>query len=58
MRRKSSVNKPNTLPSPKERSVSLYQRNKGDKAKEIYEFEDFKIVKLVGRGTFGKVYLV
>jgi serine/threonine protein kinase len=56
MRRKSSVtrpNEPNSMPTGKERSVSLYQRNK-----EIYEFEDFKIIKLIGRGTFGKVYLV
>jgi protein-serine/threonine kinase len=44
------------LPEPKERSVSLYQRNKEDKEASV--FEDFKIIKLIGRGTFGKVYLV
>lgn len=28
------------------------------KGKEATTFEDYKIVKLIGRGTFGKVYLV
>lgn len=37
----------------RERSVSLFQREK-----EVYNFEDYKIVNLIGRGTFGKVYLV
>ena len=57
LRRQSSKHhKPNEMPSREERSVSLYQRNK--EAKDISVFEDFKIIKLIGRGTFGKVYLV
>lgn len=33
--------------------MSLYQREKA-----AYDFDDYKIVNLIGRGTFGKVYLV
>ncbi len=32
---------------------NLFSRNKTDA-----NLEDFKVVKLIGKGTFGKVYLV
>jgi serine/threonine protein kinase len=32
---------------------ALFSRNKSDAS-----LEDFKILKLIGKGTFGKVYLV
>ena len=47
--------------SKKERGVSVYCRRKLPNDTEDvtkYTFEDFEIVRLVGRGTFGKVYLV
>lgn len=40
------------------RGVSLYSRKSGPDEAELSAFEDFEIVKLIGRGTFGKVYLV
>lgn len=37
--------------------MSLYSRTReGDNEPAV--FEDFKIIRLIGRGTFGKVYLV
>tara|TARA_B110001450_G_C17417395_1_gene398389 strand:- start:142 stop:381 length:240 start_codon:yes stop_codon:yes gene_type:complete len=38
-------------------SILLYSRDKQD-AKEEYKFEDFKTLKVLGKGTFGKVLLV
>ena len=57
MRRKSSVIRPDNvpLPSPKEGCVMLYST---DDTAGCPKFEDYKIVRLVGRGTFGKVFLV
>jgi serine/threonine protein kinase len=57
MRRKSSVIKKDTepKPSPKESSVMLYST---DDTSASLKFEDYKIVRLIGRGTFGKVFLV
>lgn len=41
------------------RGETLYSRQSGDGEKNpAYCFEDFKIVHLIGKGTFGKVYLV
>ena len=55
MRRKSSVIKKDAepKPSPKEGSVMLYSTDD-----TCPKFEDYKIVRLIGRGTFGKVFLV
>lgn len=42
-------------------SSKLYCRDKlPDELEDIsqFEFEDFKIIRLIGRGNFGKVYLV
>ena len=41
-------------------SKTLYSGKKGDKYHSTNEvkIEDFKIVKVIGRGSFGKVYLV
>jgi serine/threonine protein kinase len=41
-------------------SKTLYGGKKGDKYHSTNEvkIEDFKIVKVIGRGSFGKVYLV
>ena len=63
MRRKSSVNRKNMseLPSPCATCQTIYSREKlpGDQQDvSKYVFDDFKILKLIGRGTFGKVYLV
>ena len=56
MRRKSSMmKKPNPKQSPKAASVSLYSKSETE---DPAAFEDFKIIRLIGRGTFGKVYLV
>jgi serine/threonine protein kinase len=58
MKRKSSYHKkPNAMPSPKDASVMLYTKEENCGPQEA-KFEDFKIVRLIGRGTFGKVYLV
>ena len=38
-------------------SILLYSRDKKDE-KEEYKFEDFKTLKVLGKGTFGKVLLV
>jgi serine/threonine protein kinase len=38
-------------------SICLYTRDKME-AKEEYLFEDFKTLKVLGKGTFGKVLLV
>ena len=50
------------MPSPGNADTkTLYSRNSlpGDMADvSKFTFDDFKILKLVGRGTFGKVYLV
>lgn len=50
------------MPSPGNADTKcLYSRNSlpGDMADvSKFKFDDFKILKLVGRGTFGKVYLV
>ena len=56
MRRKSSVIRPDNdpEPSPKASSVMLYS----DDTAGCPKFEDYKIVRLIGRGTFGKVFLV
>ena len=67
--RKSSVvkGKPKPLPSPMQvqnehvRGTTLYSRKKAPEDEEDvskYCFEDFQIVRLIGKGTFGKVYLV
>ena len=57
MKRKSSyMKKPKPKQSPKVNSVMLYTKEQD--ADEQATFEDFKIITLVGRGTFGKVYLV
>jgi len=57
MRRKSSVIKKDNdpKPSPKEGSVMLYST---DDTSTCPKFEDYKIIRLIGRGTFGKVFLV
>jgi len=39
-------------------SILLYSRDKGGSFKEEYKFEDFKTLKVLGKGTFGKVLLV
>ena len=61
MRRKSSVKRFNKgdedTPMQEESRESVHLYNK-DKSEEAAVFEDFKIIKLIGRGTFGKVYLV
>jgi|TARA_B110000977_G_C10613728_1_gene313273 serine/threonine protein kinase len=59
MRRKSSVHRmakeENTVDTT---GMVIYSR-KDDKVDiDKFVFEDYKIVKHVGRGTFGKVYLV
>ena len=41
-----------------EKSQTLYSRQSESGEIEKFVFEDYKIVKLIGRGTFGKVYLV
>jgi len=38
-------------------SILLYSRNK-EESKMDYKFEDFKTLKVLGKGTFGKVLLV
>ena len=63
MRRKSSVNRKNhsELPSPCASCTTIYARDQqpGDTDDvSKFVFDDFKILKLIGRGTFGKVYLV
>ena len=49
----------------KKKSILLFSRpieetSSTEKGKEIvpYEFEDFEIIKLIGKGGFGKVFLV
>lgn len=37
-----------------ERSETLYTRT----VSEVISFDDFEIKKIIGKGTFGKVYLV
>jgi len=39
----------------RQRAESLFQKESN---KDILFFEDFQIIKLIGKGTFGKVYLV
>jgi hypothetical protein len=63
LRRKSSINRKNIneMPSPTSNTTTIYCRDKkpgdtNDVSKFV--FDDFKIQKLIGRGTFGKVYLV
>lgn len=48
--------KPVAKPSPKDTSMTLYSKDKEQDEQAV--FEDFKIIRLIGRGTFGKVYLV
>ena len=36
----------------------MFSRQDGDDDVSKYKLEDYKIVRHVGRGTFGKVYLV
>ena len=38
--------------------TTIYSRNDDKMDVSKFVFEDYKIVKHVGRGTFGKVYLV
>lgn len=38
---------------PRERSSTLFSRT----SVEMVNFEDFRIIKIIGRGTFGKVSL-
>lgn len=43
------------------KSERLYSRDKLPNEEDDfsdYDFEDFKIIRLIGRGNFGKVYLV
>jgi serine/threonine protein kinase len=64
VRRSSSYKRINDpiMPSPGNADTkTLFSRNAlpGDMADVTkFIFDDFKILKLVGRGTFGKVYLV
>ena len=63
MRRKSSVTRCNNqeMPSPNANTQTIYSRDQmpGDTSDvSKFVFDDFKIIKLIGRGTFGKVYLV
>ena len=61
-RRKSSVRKKNINENDSlTPSSKLYCRDKlPDEVDDIsqFDFEDFKIIRLIGRGNFGKVYLV
>lgn len=61
-RRKSSVRRGNNINEPSQApSAKLYCRDKlPDEVEDItqFDFEDFKITRLIGRGNFGKVYLV
>ena len=61
-RRKSSVKRAgmDEDSSTNQESVKLFDRKSINKQNDDddYKFEDYKIVTLVGRGTFGKVYLV
>ena len=58
LKRKSSyMKKPKPKQSPKVSSIMLYSKEPQD-ADDQATFEDFKIIHLIGRGTFGKVYLV
>lgn len=56
MRRKSSVNKmrDEMEADTADSSVTLYNKE----SDRPITFEDFKIIRLIGKGTFGKVYLV
>jgi len=48
---------PDSVSRDRSTSILLYSREKME-AKEEYKFEDFKTLKVLGKGTFGKVLLV
>lgn len=59
MRRKSSVRRGQKQPDDlDEQGVTVFSRPDDNMDISKFKLEDYKIVKHVGRGTFGKVYLV
>ena len=59
MRRKTSVKRVLKMNEEMDQNGEMvYSRKDANEDVSKYKFEDYKIMRHVGKGTFGKVYLV